>query len=849
MGAHSFCEPCPEGQFSFPGSFSCSNCPPGQYIDGFTNKVIYKLAVEVTCLDCDAGSYSTSGGFSCLPCDQGSYSSKGSAACVQCPEGYYSESSNECICPAGSYLSGSLPVSCEPCPLETYSQIGMPSCLPCPSGSYVNDDSSDCIICPEGQYLPDGLKTCLDCPPGTWSNSSAFECIVCTEDCESCASLTECDKCNANAQKNTDGSCTVTEQDEYPDPDPDPEWKTCEVDWNCEECDKSGCIACKSGFMIKNETGISTCVDPSLLPENPDNLQSTPMEDLASAATASSSLGLSTTGVAAKVINPGSSTAFGFGVVAKVIRNARYFNIAYSNQTQNSFAAEESESNSFIPAPDSIDSKDLHETFRRYDVEPNFLINYWSNIIPIIVVSCVLVALKVLKTYLTRYKENEKIEKIQKLIKSVQVSASNYLVTNAYGSFDEIILYFVLEMQTIKFDSGLSSISFFSAFLFLGIGLAFFVFHFYVLKRYQTIKAQIYPEENETKGLEKFKEDYSHVKIFFKDFKDDSLSQQAFLAFLMLRSGILNIVLCLCVNYPLAEAVLFMIVNVVFAVFLVLKRPFEEFMGALAQYFCEMIVLITYTGVLILTILDEKGVGVGADSRESLETMIVTLGIVLNVGGVVFQCIGIGDTVFGILKDLRARQKQKSQIAPIIAAKALDNLELTFTDKTTAKNILTISDNDFTGALNTLDLSSTRSTQQLVDRGGGGGGLMGLPSLSTKISNKESLERCLEIETLPSKNNLLTEEGSQNDLDRPRTTTNILVLVHSETILEEESNSSPIQNEKSLAEDKIEKVLDETQKKERYGRKLNKRKDNFSFGGNEEMNRNGRQLFDNRNCL
>ncbi len=95
------------------------------------------------------------------------------------------------------------------------------------------------------------------------------------------------------------------------------------------------------------------------------------------AATKSTAVGLSATSTVAKSISAGSSSAMGFGVVAKVIRNARYFSIAYSNKTQETFAAEGGSSFG-IDAPgafDNIASKALHGNFVKYDVEPNFLIN------------------------------------------------------------------------------------------------------------------------------------------------------------------------------------------------------------------------------------------------------------------------------------------------------------------------------------------------------------------------------------------------------------------------------------------------------------------------------------------
>lgn len=499
------------------------------------------------------------------------------------------------------------------------------------------------------------------------------------------------------------------------------------------------------------------------------------------AATQSSAVGLTATSTVAKSISAGSSSAMGFGVVAKVVRNARYFSIAYSNKTQEIFAGEESSSFQ-INAPTSFElkagSKELHGNFVKYDVEPNFLINYWSNLIPILILTGCFIILKSLKRYLGQSKKRKILT--NKVVMMFQITAGNYLVNSLYGSFDEIVLYFILEVQTCTFGSTFSWISFGSAVVFLIIGIGFFGFHFSILKKYQAAKSQKDVENNNEKRLEAFKSEHAYVKVLFEDFKDDTLAQQSFLASFMIRASLLNVLLCLFVNYPLTQAFLYLGANLIFALFLVIKRPYQELRGAAAQYFCEAIIQITFTCALILAMMDHSGAK-AENLRELLEKIIVYLGIALNVGGTVFQLIGIFGTLYGVWKRFLAwRERLKVARAPMGAvSKAVGNPDLTFM-KVKKRN---------TGLVSLK--VSPRPTRKEED-----GGLISISGSPTRLIPK-GLDTEIDRLDLPSttstrKPSIIVFTGeSQHDLDH-HNRTSIFHIPSSETRIEERSHHENI---------------------------------------------------------
>eukprot|EP00818_Percolomonas_sp_WS_P004512 CAMPEP_0117437920 /NCGR_PEP_ID=MMETSP0759-20121206/1781_1 /TAXON_ID=63605 /ORGANISM="Percolomonas cosmopolitus, Strain WS" /LENGTH=2012 /DNA_ID=CAMNT_0005229585 /DNA_START=183 /DNA_END=6221 /DNA_ORIENTATION=- len=175
------CVQCIAGTYSSSSSFSCHECPPGTWSDQVGQ------SSSSACQPCEMGRYRTNPGgnsaTSCQTCGKGYWSdvlgSDDVSNCIPCPSGYYSNaevasSADTCApCPAGSYLS-------------TEAGIGIESCIKCPAGVFsplLGANSSDVcqLACPAGYYCPEQSAQPIPCPPGT--NSSLTN-RVALEDCQ-----------------------------------------------------------------------------------------------------------------------------------------------------------------------------------------------------------------------------------------------------------------------------------------------------------------------------------------------------------------------------------------------------------------------------------------------------------------------------------------------------------------------------------------------------------------------------------------------------------------------------------------------------------------------------------------
>eukprot|EP01052_Picozoa_sp_SAG31_P008983 SAG31_NODE_463_length_15332_cov_5.907700_4_plen_1357_part_00 len=186
------------------------------------------------CEDCAAGRYMPNPGqFTCLDCNAGEYSSAGSSVCDPCGEGTYdhdSSASTECVdCDPGNAQPETGQTSCDPCSEGTAQSLpGQSSCDDCVAGQFTNTTGqSSCLLCAVGRFNPStGLHNCSACAPGQYQASSGqSSCIDCdpgqytsTEEqvaCQLCgdgtfassAGSVECGACEAgNETQLADGS-------------------------------------------------------------------------------------------------------------------------------------------------------------------------------------------------------------------------------------------------------------------------------------------------------------------------------------------------------------------------------------------------------------------------------------------------------------------------------------------------------------------------------------------------------------------------------------------------------------------------------------------------------------------
>lgn len=523
-----------------------------------------------------------------------------------------------------------------------YSNAGASSCLACPAGSYSNPGSSSCALCSKGQYSSQGSQSCSICPPGSFSEEGAESCAFCPDGTYFTGAggpSGPCTKCSAGYySKKGATSCLICSANQY-------------------SLEGAGeCLACETGYY--SSPGASECYPtPNSVPT-----------DVAS-------VGVSAATMAGGGLCIGSSMFANLGLMTKVLQNMRYMNIGVSSDLKNAFKTWSTKVVSLkIPDGliDSSGSQNLPFTFAQYDVDPIFLVNYWSSLmIALIGVGCFVFFHGV------KFLLKEKLMK-RKLVSSVidfMILASfNFIIIQIYGTLDEIVLYLILQLRFGE----LSIISLMLAVLLLLLGILILILHFGIVYKYKELKKQ-----GDTEALDRFLKSFEYFQVLYQDFKETTVFRHSFFAWLILRTILFNLIIVMLYEKPLFQAISFMLINLVMLGVLISEGPFKEISGNVTQFFYETVVFIAYFCVLVMAIADETKKE-AVDLRETLSKSVMLLNVILLIGSLAFVSIQLCRKIAEIHDAYKEYKKQgKRRIKEIGKETLRDRLTLE-----TSRNVL-----------------------------------------------------------------------------------------------------------------------------------------------------------------
>lgn len=203
---------CNTGEYSFPGSSTCSSCPAGSFCASTTVPFstpckfgTISSAASTTCTNCSAGK-SCVGNTAETSCATGTYSPAGTGVCFTCPSNTIciSNSGSESFCDVNKKPNAAQ-TSCTACTSsEVCSPVSGSTSGACGFGYYLDTtgSSGSCKICAKDKSctLPSTTAACSDSySPGGWYNciSCPFEGYIASSICSLCDDGKE--SCNGSA--------------------------------------------------------------------------------------------------------------------------------------------------------------------------------------------------------------------------------------------------------------------------------------------------------------------------------------------------------------------------------------------------------------------------------------------------------------------------------------------------------------------------------------------------------------------------------------------------------------------------------------------------------------------------
>jgi len=411
---------------------------------------------------------------------------------------------------------------------------------------------------------------------------------------------------------------------------------------NCIGCPK-GCIECTSASICQACSSSYTLLSSEHCVSESKSAQA----NITGAA-------LDSAAAIGNAVTAGTSMPTNFGLVSKSVKNIRYLNVTVSSELEETFYSWKI-SSGFISMPNSWDGQSsssnevLPLVFERYKLGSLFLVNYWKSFVMIMIG---LVLFIVFKAVDMSCQKRNKTSKVGAASRALNVFASNFTLTQVYGSLDDIVFFFVLQTRSPSFQIDFGKTNFGLSVFLMSIAIIILGGHIIILRRYRRSKGI----SNGKSALESFLQKHENVKVFFQDFKDSDFLKQSFLLIYVGRSIISNIIITTLFEYPLLQTLMLTGLNVLILAYLMICRPFKEILNASGQYFCEGVLLMVNVSMLGMTIIDEmseKPEGV----VENFSKLIIVLNMALLVGSLVFMLLSIGKTLYIIYKSRKGDKK------------------------------------------------------------------------------------------------------------------------------------------------------------------------------------------------
>ena len=588
-------------------------------------------------------------GTSCGSCPSNCISCSSSTQCTRCSDGYF------------LYWDGTCISSCPP-PYVSAGDGSYKEChTPCESsGTYMVWDYSCSSTC-ETPYVPVVINNAKFCnyPCNVASGEYLFWDGSCQSSCSNYPRTDNgykfCDVCQPGYYMYPDMSCLPT----CPSP------LKIHTNINSHFC-SFPCANHNKYYDLRNLECLSSCDYPNtLLTGNICQLDLSG-SDAKQAAAVSGTLNKADTAMSAATTivglvdfaNPDAFCAVG---LQKMLQYIKFMKITYPPKLQAILDKQESDTLAkYIPAIPTSLSKDLplHSiptNFKKYKLHSSFLVNFWT----LFLILCSIVAAVAIICMLTYC--FKKINIIYTVCAKVKHALKwNLALMQFITYYSSIVLFTSLEVRTTKFDGFSPVFSFIVCFIINVVGIFVIVRMFIVLRDRRRHNTTI-GGHNQSQGAPPVENKWKDYEVLYKTYKENSFSEQAFLPLFVTRIYLFNVIIAYLFEYPLVQALLITLLNLVTLIYLGAKRSLKENTVLFKYAGQEMIIFIINVCVLALAILDKLKLTL-TKSRNMLGDVIIGCNIAFTAVAMAYLCMKVLVLLFDVFKMLRNRNQKVSPI-------------------------------------------------------------------------------------------------------------------------------------------------------------------------------------------
>jgi len=337
------------------------------------------------------------------------------------------------------------------------------------------------------------------------------------------------------------------------------------------------------------------------------------------------------------VISSGDSTAACIGSITKMLQYVKFMKIKFPEKVQLMLEQQNANANEggftskmVADALNDFPRNRLPGKFQSYQTHSSFFVNFWPTFFNLSMILLVILIAAFIK-YKT--KPSSKIHGISQNV--TEALKWNVTLTTFCGSLGDVMLFTALEFQSIHLDN-------FPAVLSLIVCLAVNTITFCVLFKILDVNNILRKSKQDTK--KKVEQQLSSYKALFEYYKDSSYYQSIFLFIFIIRLLLFNSFIGYVYDYPLFQAIIFTLMNILMLLYLVIKKPMKKIVNLLQQIILELVLVPFNLCVLILAIMDKQGVE-AIKQRENIGNVIIFINVAvpfITIALVVAKVVAIG---------------------------------------------------------------------------------------------------------------------------------------------------------------------------------------------------------------
>lgn len=362
---------------------------------------------------------------------------------------------------------------------------------------------------------------------------------------------------------------------------------------------------------------------------------------------------------AASLASPGDSSSSSIGTLAKMLFYIRYLNINYPEDLRVLFEATKPSSISLTLGlqMNQRTRQDLYyvpvsDKFTIYNVNSSFLVNFWDGMVLLVIIFGMVIVLLVFE-FAAKILNKKWLP--YALINKVRIAIQNFALLQFYICCSDIVLFGSLQISRIEIRSPLDLISIILACVGSALIIGVLCLHIFIVYKHQKI-SQKYKNTGDDVELKRFEKHYQGLSAFFEDFRAVSYLHESCLIFTVLRAIVFNLIISFLYNYPLFQAIIIVMLNIILVVYLGFKRPFKHIVNFLQQMIAEVILLVVNTSMLTLAFMDGGSI-TDPSKRDVLGCIIVFCSLIFRFMPSIFTTI----KMVILAKEIYEDRKKKCQ--------------------------------------------------------------------------------------------------------------------------------------------------------------------------------------------